>query len=147
MRFHCPSPEGARLATSQVVPSPQNTNKKKKLKIAARRTARSHSVLQAEASNPAASAQQIALKLIRAESTASCQPTPPMINGIVTTGNTASHKVTARNPCARLLATTISVALSRVRKSSPRFPSRLSRLRQSAVRKGTRIQIAQKRTQ
>src|SRR5438093_7160205 len=89
-------------------------------------------LLQAEANRPADKAQQIALKLIATESSASIQLTPPSRNGIVSTGSAASQSVSARKPCARHLAVTISVARRRVRNSRPSVPSRRSRLRQSA---------------
>src|SRR6266568_2550976 len=99
-----------------------NVSRKTVAKIAARSNARSQALPQAEASKPAANAQQIELKFMSTDSATSLRLTPPRRNGTVNTGTTASHKVSARNP---------------------NVPSRRSRLMQSAVSKGTRTQIAQ----
>src|SRR6266568_932997 len=120
-----------------------NVSRKTVAKIAAPSNARSQALLQAEASKPAANAQQIELKFMSTDSATSLRLTPPRRKGTVNTGTTASHRVRARNPWANPLANTMSVAASRVRKSNPKVPSRRSRLMQSAVNKGTRIQIAQ----
>src|SRR5437667_5432679 len=72
--------------------------RKRMARIAARTSACSQRLLQAEANNPAAKAQHIALRLIMTERIASLQLRPPSRNGIVATGNTASHKVIARRP-------------------------------------------------
>src|SRR2546427_12672426 len=54
---------------------------------------RSQLLLQSEATRPAESAQQTALKLIATDSRASIQVTPPKRNGIVGTGSTARQSV------------------------------------------------------
>ena len=59
---------------------------------------RTQRLLQADASKPAASAQQIALKFTEMDSIACGQLTPPSRNGMVNTGATASQSVNARNP-------------------------------------------------
>src|SRR5437867_1468211 len=67
-------------------------------RTAANSRARSQVRLQLEANNPAANAQQMALKLIETESSASPPLRPPSRKGIVTTGSTASQSVRARRP-------------------------------------------------
>src|SRR5580765_6095253 len=60
-------------------------------------------------------------------------------------GSTAIHSDTARKPCARAFASTMPRGFNGVKKSRGKVPSRRSRLRQSAVSKGTKIQVAQNR--
>src|SRR5438105_3822690 len=102
---------------------------------------RSQAFVQEEASTPAATAQQNELKFVEADNTASCQLTPPISNGRASTGRTATHMVRARNPCVSVLARTMLRAVSGVRKSRPKVPSRRSRLIQSAVTRGTNTQM------
>src|SRR5882724_5757918 len=109
--------------------------------------ARSQDLASDEASNPAESAQQMALKLTSMETRPSFQPTPPNKKGTVIIGNAASHRVNARRPWTRPLARTMSLALSGVMKRRPSVPSRLSRLRQSAARTGTSAQMEMKSVQ
>ncbi len=116
----------------------QNT----KARQPARINARPCTLLCAEATRPAASASRMELKLTSIEYSASLRPNPPVMNGTVTTGSTASHKLNAVKPWASPLASTMSRALSGVRNSSGSVPSRRSRLMQSAVTSGTRTQIA-----
>src|SRR2546428_260604 len=54
---------------------------------------RTHRLLHADANSPAASAQQIALKLSATDNSAWIQFTPPSRNGMVSTGRTASQSV------------------------------------------------------
>src|ERR1041385_4367300 len=75
-------------------------NRKNKARDAARKTAWVHVLLQVEASNPAASAHDMALRSISTESTISARLSPPSRNGTAITGRTAIHSVNARNPCA-----------------------------------------------
>src|SRR6266568_1760243 len=141
---HAPDGLGLKTDDNRISPTPiPNVSRRTIAKIAARSRDRSQALPQAEASKPAANAQQIELKFMSTDSASSLRLTPPRRNGTVNTGATASHRVRARNPWANPLANTMSVAASRVRKSNPKVPSRRSRLMQSAVNKGTRIQIAQ----
>src|SRR5712671_900431 len=140
--LHGAGPDPSRSKSIQAVPT-ASVNRKVTASTPENASARSQAVFHADASNPAAIAQHSASKLINTDNTQSRQLTPPSKNGIVSTGITATHNVNARSPCATLLAITISVPRSRVRKSNPKVPSRRSRLMQSAVSQGARIQIAQ----
>src|SRR5664279_6645893 len=97
---------------------------------AAPTSARSHSLFHAEDSKPADNAQHIALAFTSTDNAACDQLTPPIKKGTVSTGTTASDNVNALNPWTSPLATTTSVPVNGVRKSSPNVPSRRSRLMQ-----------------
>src|ERR1039458_7005332 len=143
----CPGRPAIKACTRNQPAPITRIRKKAAARKAAARSARSQALLQAEASKPAASAQHIALALTTTDIKASVRLTPPSRKGIVNTGTTASPSVRARNPCAKPLATTMSVPFNGVRNSSPKVPSRRSRLMQSAVNIGTRSHIAQKSVQ
>src|SRR5205807_10535446 len=76
--------------------------------------------LNEEATRPAAKASESEPELTKPETAASAALTPPNRNGTVSTGSTASQRVSARNPWAKLLATTISPGFSHVRHSKPK---------------------------
>ena len=75
-----------------------DTSRKQNAKRTAASNARDQFLLHADASSPAASAQQIELKFASTDNAASFHPTPPIRKGMVSTGRTATHNVKARNP-------------------------------------------------
>src|SRR6266404_3818322 len=94
--FNCHAPDGLGLKTDDKRISPTaipNVSRRTIAKIAACSSARSQALLQAEASKPAANAQQIELKFMSTDSASSLRLTPPRRNGTVSTGATASHKL------------------------------------------------------
>src|ERR1043166_3642156 len=139
-----PSPKATIMITKEKQWKMTNTDPTTKQSITANVIARVQVLERDEASRPAPNARKIELKFTHTDAAASFQLTPPKSIGMAATGSTASHNVRARKPWTSPLAATMSLACSRVRKSSPRVPSRRSRLRQSTVSSGTKIQIAQK---
>src|ERR1043166_6067564 len=139
-----PSPKATIMITKEKQWKMTNTDPTTKQSITANVIARGQVLERDEASRPAPNARKIELKFTHTDAAASFQLTPPKSIGMAATGSTASHNVRARKPWTSPLAATMSLACSRVRKSSPRVPSRRSRLRQSTVSSGTKIQIAQK---
>src|ERR1035438_2876511 len=70
------------------------------------------------------------------------QSTPPRNRGSPRTGNAAKNNVSARRTGMAALPAITSSTVNGVRNNSPRVPSGFSRLTQSAVISGTRIQKA-----
>src|SRR5579883_1190529 len=103
--------------------------------------ARVHIRVTEEAKTPAPSPRQTELKFTKSDIEICRQSTPPAKKHTVIIGSTASHNVNERSPWAKPFAYTTSAALNGVRNSSGKVPSLRSRLMQSAVNKGTRIQI------
>src|SRR5262245_38235479 len=121
-----------------------NARRKRDQSTAQTRALRSEWVCEV-ASIPAASAQQKELNWTATDTPTSIQSTPPRTKGTTITGTAARPSVRARSPWAVALARTMSRPVNRVSNNKGKVPSLRSRLMQSAVISGTRIQTAQNR--